>query len=1049
MKFACPHCNQRIEATDEFAGLQVGCPVCSGTLAVPLLSHKYWAFLSYSHQDNISVRADGRSSCIKWAEWLHREIEAYQVPAEFRNRNTCTGEPMPKRFFPVFQDEKELPLSGDLGESIRQALQQSRFLIIICSPRSAVSRYVNEEVRYFKQLGRGNRILALIVDGEPNASRGNKLGILPEFECFCPAMRHPLGNDGLEDINCHDPQEPIAGDTRIKSAEPLREAVQSDLRRGHRLIMDQMKLKLLAGLMGVGLDELVRRDSQRALAEARAKRRRIVFVSSCFAVLAVVALLATTTAVRQKIQVYLSLKEAEAQRKISGEKTQEAEAQRKVSGEKTKEAETQRLLALFQRYSTEFAQVQFAWEEGSMDRIRTGLDATRPTIGDPDLRGWEWHYLNSIFQRPSRTFSIGDGRVFPGSVSWNRSGRFLATGGGPSYAHVSRGTDWPVQIWETETGNLKHTLAESGSVPTWNAQGDRLAAIANNKIKIWEIPSGKLLREYSGHGTTLSGVAWRPGHNQIAFGGNKLIEGTKEFVGELAIKDVSTDRAIFDLTWNNKGVRDIDWSPNGAVLSIGWIYPVDAKDKPGVSFYDPESGKVTRLQNRASGQNGTRSISWSNDGKTIAMDTGGVQDNPIELFDSITAKKHKELDNGNLEFGWSPNSEHLLGVAQKGNRSLLKLWTPSSKLLSTLLWLPSQPVRLHFSWSADGSMLATLSCEPGAKEWKFNFWDINELWCDHQTIFVHPSKISASSVGWSHDGKFLASGSIEGDIVICDAKSSVSIRCQQVHKGAVLGLAWSPVAHEVLSTGGDGKIGIISASGGDAFYLPSGAGSNEATTATWSRDGNQVAIGTKSGRILICDRKTGVMKMEWPAHESPINSLVWLPSGDVIASADEAGQLKLSSYADKAVRASAETGHGHLRALTCDSVGESLATCGDDHRVRIWNAATLEPGPILENHVSNVISVSFNHSDRRLASVDHSGVVWIWDATHANGLLRIQDTVFSPTREHRAGWFTAKDLSWSPDGMRLAVAGEDISWRGSEGIIHIWNAAKLSDVPSK
>jgi hypothetical protein len=146
---------------------------------------KYWAFLSYSHQDNVETRADGSRGHIRWAEWLHDSLETYRVPAEFRMRQTRIGEPMPERFYPVFQDEKELPINADLGESIRSALRQSRFLIVICSPRSATSRYVNEEVRYFKELGRGDRIMTLMIDGEPNVSFANKAGFSPDEECFC------------------------------------------------------------------------------------------------------------------------------------------------------------------------------------------------------------------------------------------------------------------------------------------------------------------------------------------------------------------------------------------------------------------------------------------------------------------------------------------------------------------------------------------------------------------------------------------------------------------------------------------------------------------------------------------------------------------------------------------------------------------------------------------------------------------------------------------------------------------------------------------------
>ena len=48
---------------------------------------KYWAFLSYSHQDNLETRKDGERGRIQWAEWLHDALENYRVPPEFRGRN--------------------------------------------------------------------------------------------------------------------------------------------------------------------------------------------------------------------------------------------------------------------------------------------------------------------------------------------------------------------------------------------------------------------------------------------------------------------------------------------------------------------------------------------------------------------------------------------------------------------------------------------------------------------------------------------------------------------------------------------------------------------------------------------------------------------------------------------------------------------------------------------------------------------------------------------------------------------------------------------------
>src|SRR5438270_7821306 len=94
---------------------------------------KYWAFISYSHQDEA------------WAQWLHRALETYQVPRRLVGRVSSVGK-VPRRLFPVFRDRDELPGAADLGDTIQNALIHTRYLVVICSPRSAVSRWVNEEV---------------------------------------------------------------------------------------------------------------------------------------------------------------------------------------------------------------------------------------------------------------------------------------------------------------------------------------------------------------------------------------------------------------------------------------------------------------------------------------------------------------------------------------------------------------------------------------------------------------------------------------------------------------------------------------------------------------------------------------------------------------------------------------------------------------------------------------------------------------------------------------------------------------------------------------
>jgi len=193
--------------------------------------YRYWAFISYSHVDE------------RWADWLHRSIEGYKVPKAVAGTMGADGQtPRPPRLFPVFRDRDELSSAASLGERIEGALAASRNLIVICSPNAVRSRWVNEEIRTFKALGREGRVFCLIVDGEPNATDVAGSGLQ---ECFPDAVRFIVGDGG--------------GVTSTR-AEPLAADARAD-KDGKRNAL----LKLLAGVLDVGFDTLRQRDHERRM----------------------------------------------------------------------------------------------------------------------------------------------------------------------------------------------------------------------------------------------------------------------------------------------------------------------------------------------------------------------------------------------------------------------------------------------------------------------------------------------------------------------------------------------------------------------------------------------------------------------------------------------------------------------------------------------------------------------------------------------------------------------------------------------------------------
>jgi len=151
---------------------------------------RYWAFISYAHVDE------------KVATALHRALETYTGHRRLPPSATPTGEMIPPRIAPVFRDRDELGASGNLPGRLQEALEASRFLIVICSPAAARSQWVNAEIQRFKALGRSDRILAYIVDGEPWASRAGAI----DNESFPHALRHVVSSDGtITDRLCHAP----------------------------------------------------------------------------------------------------------------------------------------------------------------------------------------------------------------------------------------------------------------------------------------------------------------------------------------------------------------------------------------------------------------------------------------------------------------------------------------------------------------------------------------------------------------------------------------------------------------------------------------------------------------------------------------------------------------------------------------------------------------------------------------------------------------------------------------------------------------------------
>lgn len=213
---------------------------------------EYIAFISYKREDE------------KLAKRIQKKMEAYSIPTALRKKNPT----LPTKVRPVFRDQTDLS-GGNLKEEIEEALENSKYLIVICSPRAAKSPWVSKEVQYFINHGREKYIIPFIIDGTPNAKN-------EEDECFPVEIRHLSEEKEILGININE------------------------------MGRDAAVIKVIARIFNLRFDTLWQRHE-------RAKRRKRVIIGIIFVVLLLISWYIMSTIYSQKrtieknLAIYTSL----------------------------------------------------------------------------------------------------------------------------------------------------------------------------------------------------------------------------------------------------------------------------------------------------------------------------------------------------------------------------------------------------------------------------------------------------------------------------------------------------------------------------------------------------------------------------------------------------------------------------------------------------------------------------------------------------------------------------------------------------------------------
>ena len=1000
-------------------------------------TRRYTVFLSYRHADN---KEPGR----QWATWLHQLLENYEIPSDLAGTANINGEVIPASLYPVFRDEEELPADADLTRNIREALENSALLVVICSPRAVQSRFVAEEIRYFKELGKADRILALMIDGEPNTaydSAKQSSGLAAEMECLPEPLRRGVArNDGSIDWSAR--TEPIAADAR-PGGQPVqgwtntaayREQLLRDGRtekltldseiKSYEQRLELTKLKMVAGALGVPLGVLTRRDKAMQLKKARNRARALRRWLAAVALLAVLSVAGGILALKKQREAEQARIQEAKQRTLVQE---QSEKRRRLLAEA---ARSDRLVAE-EKLGRGESPAAFAYLARSI--VYDGTSTIAAEKATAALNAWNFGTPLALCEHRSLVYSAqfspdGEAIVTTSGASlagitqiWAaQSGKLLATLRGDEglvnsaqfspngQRIVTASDDQTARVWELQTGKLVATLAGHDG-PVLSAQfspdGRRIVTLSGHQgegaARVWDAESAKLLTTIEAHGSQLNSVQFSPDGQRIVTAidtiSGKNLSGNEQvwIAGTAQVWEAKSGKLLITLRGDVRQVLGAQFSPDGERIITRNSIVSDNKFFGTAQVWEARSGKLlATLQGHLGPMN---TAQFSPDGQTIV--TASNADKTVRVWEAKSGKLLVTLEGhqGNVNSAhFSPDGQTIVTASDD---KTARVWeTNSGRLLA--IFQGHHGRVLNGQFSPDAQRIVTASDDHTARVWEAKIIKLGVILQGHRSNVL--------SAQFSPDSQHIVTGSEDETARLWEAQSGKLLAILQGHEGFVEAARFSPDGQRIVTAAlGDKTARVWEAQSGKLLTTLQGhAGS--VNTAHFSPDGQRIVTASHDNTARVWEAKSGKQVMILRGDEDPVWDAQFSPDGRHIVTGSDSAVARVWDAQSAEILVTLGVQGGRVETVEFSPNGQRIVTLSRKFVAQVWETGSGELLATLER--SN--DAHFSPDSHRIVTAS-AATAKVCDAKNGEAIMTFQ--------EHDR----VRSAQFSPDGQRIVTASDD------------------------